>query len=373
MWWVWLLYILCLMITVFTSNKLAEYIDALDKKTKISGAFLGGILLAGITSLPELITSITAAILKQPEMTLGNILGSNVFDIAIIGVLMLVFFKRSLGKKVSKSNIIICAFTLFVSVLILLCAIFDWKIVIPAINVNILTPLILVLYVVAIWFSQKAEGNADTKQQETPNDTNEKLTNAEIKGEQTEIKIADKSSNEPATDAKVKEVVNKAEALEVKQIVWRFILLAFVLIGVSVAMTYLVDSIATTYNLGRGLAGALFLGIATSLPEIISSFTLVRLGNFDSAYGNLLGSCLFNFGVIALADICYTNGTVFLTDLQSIILSACLVVACIMALIFGISRRQNSKYKNSITLQIVSGVVITLAYIVFLILSVTIL
>lgn len=359
MWWVWLLYVLCLVATVFTSNKLAEYIDALDKKTKISGAFLGGILLAGVTSLPELITSITAAILKQPEMTLGNILGSNVFDIAIIAVLMLVFFKRSLGKRVSKSNVVICIFTLFISVLILLCAIFDWQIVIPAINVNILTPLILVLYVVAIWFSQKTEEKTDTQSNDNIKE-NQNITNAQIK-------------DETAPKTKAKEVTNKAEILAVKQIVWRFILLALVLVGVSVAMTYLVDSIATTYDLGRGLAGALFLGIATSLPEIISSFTLVRLGNFDSAYGNIIGSCLFNFGVIALADIVYTEGTVFLTDLQSIILSACLVVACIMALIFGISRLQKSKYKNSILMQIVSGVVITLAYITFLVLSVTIL
>lgn len=356
MWWVWFLYVICLVITVFASNKLAEYIDALDKKTKISGAFLGGILLAGVTSLPELITSITAAIMKEPEMTLGNILGSNLFDIAIIGVLMLVFVRRCLDKKVSKSNVITCIFTLFVAILILICSVFNLKLVIPYINVNILTPIILILYVIALWFSQKTEDdeipaeNIEDKKQENQN-----------------------SSDESSSAVPEKSVVNKAETLPVKQIVVRFVAFAIVLIGISVGMTYLVENIATTYNLGRGLAGALFLGVATSLPEIISSFTLVRLGNFDSAFGNIVGSCLFNFGVIAIADIVYTTGTVFLTDLQSIILSACLVVACLILLIFALIRRSKLKIKNSLKIQIPSGVLITACYITFLILSTTIL
>ena len=48
---------------VFLSNKLGQYIDLLDKKTKVSGAFLGGVLLAAVTSLPELFTSFSSIIL----------------------------------------------------------------------------------------------------------------------------------------------------------------------------------------------------------------------------------------------------------------------------------------------------------------------
>lgn len=342
MWWVWLLYIICLVVTVFTSTKLAEYVDALDKKTKISGAFLGGILLAGITSLPELITSVTSVLLNQPEMTLGNILGSDLFDIAIIGFLLIIFARRCVNKKISKSNVVICIFTLFASILILICSVFDLKIVIPYLNINILTPIILFMYVIALWFSQKTEdiGNID---------------------------------DEINKDTKMPEnVTNKAESLSVKRIIIRFSILAVVLVGVSVAMTYLVDNIATTYNFGKGLAGALFLGIATSLPEIIASFTLVRLGNFDSAFGNIVGSCLFNFAVISLADIVFAKGTVFLTNIQSIILSACLVVACLSLLVFSLIRRSKMKIKNSYTVQSISGFIILASYIIFLILSTTI-
>ena len=56
--WLIPLYVVLAGSIIFLSIKLGNYVDMLDKKTKISGAFIGGILLAAITSLPELFTSI---------------------------------------------------------------------------------------------------------------------------------------------------------------------------------------------------------------------------------------------------------------------------------------------------------------------------
>lgn len=354
MWWIWFPYVVSLVLVVFVSNKLGEYVDAMDKKTKLSGAFLGGVLLAAVTSLPELVTSITAAIMGQPEMTLGNILGSDVFDVAIIGFLMVLFCKKVANKTVSRGNVVICIATLVCATLVLLCAIFNWEVVIPGINVNILTPIILVLYFVALFFTREKPG---TEGESVEASTDQKGKNVV-------------GSSSASMDASGEGSKNKAMALSLKAIVLRFTLLAIVLVGVSIAMTFMVDKIAEMYNLQRGLAGALFLGIATSLPEIVSTFSLVRLGNFDAGYGNIIGSCLFNFGVIAVADIFYFGGTVFLTDISSIILSACLVAAVAFLLVFTFIRNSNLKIKNSLTIQILTGVLILASYITFLVLTV---
>ena len=69
---------------VFLSDKLGNYIDLLDKKTNLSGAFLGGVLLAAVTSLPELFTSVSAARKGNDDIAVGNILGSNIFNILFI-------------------------------------------------------------------------------------------------------------------------------------------------------------------------------------------------------------------------------------------------------------------------------------------------
>lgn len=358
MWWIWFPYVASLILVVFISNKLGEYVDAMDKKTKLSGAFLGGVLLAAVTSLPELVTSITAAIIGQPEMVLGNILGSNVFDVAIIGFLMILFCKRVSRKKISRGNVVICIATLVISAMIMFFAVFGWQVVIPGINVNMLTPIIFVLYFVALLFTREKGEKAGEVASESSESNNKKVQKSEI-------------MNSVAQDVQASaEPENKAMTLPLKQIILRFTLLALILVGVSVAMTFMVDKIAEMYDLQRGLAGALFLGIATSLPEIVSTFSLVRLGNFDAGYGNIIGSCLFNFGVIALSDIFYFAGTVFLTDISSIILSACLVASVAFLMAFTVIRNSNWKIRYSLTIQIITGVLILASYVTFLVLSV---
>ena len=57
--------------------------------------------------------------------------------------------------------------------------------------------------------------------------------------------------------------------------------------------------------------GAIFLGVATSLPEMTSLISLIRMRNYDIAVGNIVGSNLFNFGIIALTDVLYFSGNIF--------------------------------------------------------------
>ena len=71
-----LAYAVSALLVILLSLKLSNYVDLLDKQTNLSGAFLGGVLLAAITSLPELFTSISSVVfLDEPEMVVGNILG----------------------------------------------------------------------------------------------------------------------------------------------------------------------------------------------------------------------------------------------------------------------------------------------------------
>lgn len=356
MWWIWFPFVAALVVLVFVSNKLGEYVDAMDKKTKLSGAFLGGILLAAVTSLPELITSITAVLMGQPEMTLGNILGSDVFDVAIIGFLMLIFCRKLVHKEVSRGNVITCIATFVCAVAILLCTACGWSIVIPGININILTPLILIIYLVTLFYNYK-KGSGE--------DEGEVVVSAK-----TDAKSSATGGTASETAAVSHTSKNQADALSLRGIIYRFIFLAIILVGVSVAMTFMADMLAEMYNLQRGLAGALFLGVATSLPEIVSTFALVRLGNFDAGYGNIMGSCLFNFGVIAIADIFYFSGTVFVNSPTSVILAACLTAAVAVLLAFTYLFNSNHKINSSKSLQIVSGLLICASYVTFLALSV---
>ena len=71
---IYILYIITVTAVVWFSILASRYIDMIDRSTKLSGAFLGGVLLSAITSLPELFTSISATILiDSPSLCIGNI------------------------------------------------------------------------------------------------------------------------------------------------------------------------------------------------------------------------------------------------------------------------------------------------------------
>ena len=103
---IYLIYVVLAIAVVIVSDKAGKYVDLLDKKTSLSGAFIGGVMLSAVTSLPELFTSISATLfLDKPELCMGNILGSDLFNLQILAVLMIVYFKSFAKASVAKSHI----------------------------------------------------------------------------------------------------------------------------------------------------------------------------------------------------------------------------------------------------------------------------
>ena len=126
-------------------------------------------------------------------------------------------------------------------------------------------------------------------------------------------------------------------------------------------ITYITDEISIRLGLGAGLAGALLLGVATSLPELSSTVALFKIKNYNIAIGNIVGSNLFNFIIIALADIVYWKGGVYdYSDPKTVDL-----------LIFGVivmpAMQIMLKFKNKAT-QIICPLCVTACYAAFLIL-----
>ena len=249
------LYISLAAIVVTASIYLSKYVDALDKKTNLSGAFIGGVILAAVTSLPELFTSVTAVIiLSQAELVQGNVYGSNIFNFTIIGICVLISLKNFKEAKISKAHNKTLIFTIIMFILSLIGIYIPQNYAVPIIitKVNIISILLITLYIINI----KTAKNDDI------------------------------SSNDK------KSAVN---------------------LTVSILLTQATDSLSERLSLGKTVAGAVFLGIATSLPELTSSINLVRLKNFNASIGNITGSNLFNFTVLSLGDILYRNGSIYNT------------------------------------------------------------
>lgn len=266
----YILYILVAAAVVWLSVKASNYIDLIDQKSSLSGAFLGGVLLSAVTSLPELFTSISATLLlAKPSLCLGNILGSNIFNLVVLAVMFLVFVGSSHSARLAKGHKIVLAYCLATYAAIALnmfCPqVFDFHVL----SLSVTSIAIVVFYALGVKYlsaEESAESGAQSEEQ---------------------------------------------SSLSLRGIVVRFVLCSVGLVGLSVWLTYLSDDIATSLGMGAGLAGALFLGVATSLPELSSTITLFRLRNYNIAVGNIVGSCLFNMIILSVADLLWLSGSIY--------------------------------------------------------------
>jgi len=243
-------------LTMFLSIKLSYYGDALSKQTKLGSAFIGGLLIASITSLPELVTSISAVLINNPSLSFGDILGSDMFNIFVLAIYNIWFFKKKIFKNTDSKYKYECIILIIEYILILI------GITTPFYNLATITLIIMyVLYMIKV-----IKTNSDDN--------------------------------------------NKTEY--VKNPLIKFIICSVFLILLSILLTLQADKITHIYpKISSSTVGAILLGITTSIPEVVSTYALLKLNNIDMSISNMLGSNIFNFLILALSDIFVKNSHIY--------------------------------------------------------------
>ena len=328
-WWIFIYAVLASLV-VFLSIKLSNYVDLLDKKTKVSGALLGGILLAGVTSLPELFTSLTGTlIVGDNHLVLGNIMGSDFFDIMIFGVVYFLFFKKFTQGKVGKQHYLTCLFTALMLIAVTIAAfvfnkngwLLGWF--------NPMSIVVIAIYVVSVILTPKTE-----EKEEQEEEVKSKLT--------------------------------------VKQIWILLAVFSVILIGASISVTLVTDQIVENYHIDGTFGGSLFLGVATSLPEVTATISLCRKKNFDAAYGDILGSCVFNIIILGIADaLSFKAGPLYTVTSESLMLmigTAFTLLVVFLSILFIKSKFFKDNIKSRIFLYIFGTLLIS-SYIAYLAIS----
>lgn len=328
-------YLVLAAITIFATNQASNYIDELDNKTNISGALLGGVLLALVTSLPELITTLTSTLsLNNPGLAFGNVFGSNMFNLLILASADLLFIKHLFfnkthsGKKTSHS--ILAMYIVFLlPVLLLRLGWLEMDVLGLSIGLSfsLISLLIVIIYVLSI-----RNMNREVLQQ--------------------------------------KEKVEVVHSL--KTILVRFTFFAAVIVGAGYFVTVIANDLSVELGMNASFGGAMFLGVATSLPELTAVYTLFRRRSYDIALGNVLGSNTFNILIIALVDFINGNTDIFgvLRDDPEVLKNMSLLlilglVNSIMVLVALVRKPPRNK-----ALYALPSIIIILSYIIYLALSI---
>jgi cation:H+ antiporter len=263
----------CAAVIVLSGTKLAKYGDKIAELTGWGNAWVGLILIASVTSLPELMTGIgSVTLVHEPDLAAGNVFGSCVFNLFILSLID-VRIKHPITSLVKTSHLYAGLFGIILIALSGLAIMLD-DITQVLFWISPFSILLILVYLAAVWgifqFTQ--------------------------------------SEKEDHERANMNKQHNKAE---LKKAVIAYIANAVLVIGAALFLPYFGEQLAHLSGLSNTFFGTLFLAAATSLPELVVSYAAIRMGAFDLLVGNLLGSNVFNIFILALTDLFYTEGSLF--------------------------------------------------------------
>lgn len=126
--------------------------------------------------------------------------------------------------------------------------------------------------------------------------------------------------------------------------VWvKFSLAAAAVIGAGIWISFIGDDIALATGWGTSFVGSLFLAISTSAPELVVTFTALRLGAVDMAVADILGSNMFNMAIIFLADVFYTRQAILTSASDAHVITAAAGILMSLLVIIALRFRQQKK------------------------------
>ncbi|MBF8963788.1 calcium/sodium antiporter [Pontibacter sp. FD36] len=240
---------------IFGADKLVDAASSLAKKLGIPNIVIGLTIVAFGTSAPELVVNVFASINNNTEMVLGNVLGSNIFNVlAILGISSVIYpltVKRNTTWLEIPLSLLAAVAVLFVANDVFL----------DSAEANLISRsdglLLLLFFCIFLVYNLMIAkgGNEDDEESETKDYT------------------------------------------YLKAIFFIALGLGGLILGGRLIVTSAVG-IAQAFGLSERIIGLTIVSVGTSLPELATSVVAVRKKNVDIAIGNVVGSNIFNIFLI---------------------------------------------------------------------------
>jgi cation:H+ antiporter len=270
---------------------------------KVSKMLIGLTIVAFGTSAPEFAVSVKSLISGSGDMVLGNVIGSNILNILLILGVSSMFHSLKVKDNTVKKELPITLLMTAIFIVLLSDKLFD-----KGFN-NTFTRsdgiVIILFFLVFVYYLIKMARN----------------------------KI-DKSQDEKYMSMK-------------KAILFTILGIAGIIIGSNLVVEN-ASAMARAIGISESMVALTIVALGTSLPELVTSVTATRKGEYDIAIGNVVGSNIFNIGMVIGVPIAIFGGiqqiSINYIDLIAMIASAFLLF------VFSYNDRKISKFEGSIFL-----------------------
>lgn len=300
---VWLQFALCVGLIGLAGLRLIKYGDAIAELTGLSRSWIGLILVATVTSLPELVTGLSAVTLASaPDIAIGDALGSCVFNLAILAFVDIFYRKDPVYAIASRGHILPAGFGVILLSAVAMILVLSAQGVMPRFgHVSLGSVVLVVLYALSMRVIYKVE----------------------------------QRHHEPTKP--------KTTTLSLKEALMGYAVASIVIVGSGIWLPLLGVELARIMGWSNSFVGTLFVAMATSVPELATTIAALRIGAVDLAIGSLLGSNLFDILIIALDDLAYQPGALYEKVSSLHILSALTAAIMTGAVIVALTYRPVSR------------------------------
>jgi cation:H+ antiporter len=305
---VWFKFFLCLAVILIAGTKLSRYGDAIAEKTGLGRIWIGLILIATITSMPDLATGISSvALVGAPKLALGTLIGSCTFNLAIIALLDILYRPKPLLSEASSRHT----------------ASAGWGILLIAIAGGSILAGSRISGVAIGWFG-------------VPSIIIVLVYLAGVR-RIFHYERAHPLGALPASPLQYENISKRTVYLG-------FAVAAIAIIAAGIWLSFIGDEISVVTHWDKTFVGSLFLAVTTSLPEVVVAVAALRLAAIDMGVAALLGSNMFNIAIIAPVDLFYKQGSILSLAAPEHLVT--IVVAVAMSLIVIAALRLRAKRKT---------------------------
>lgn len=275
-----LVLLLASVVVWFAGGRLSAQAKAITETTRAGQAFVGALLLGGISSIPEMAMSMTAAANGNAPLAIGSLLGGVYATMTTIAVIDAIIGGPPLTRDVTRPVIllqgvlVICQLSFLGSVVIL-----GDRLIGELLGVG--SALLLTTYVLIVLLIRVQEKRRPWIVMETEPQT-------------LASEIAAKAARADVVPVNIGTTVISA--------------LATAIAGYFLATS--ADQIADHTGIGSSFVGLVLGGFATTLPEMVTIYASVKLRQYEMAFADAFGTNLFSIMLIGLADVVYPGGPI---------------------------------------------------------------
>ncbi len=293
----WAEFALCALLIGAAGPFLIQYGDIISRLTGLSRSWVGLVLLATATSLPELITGLSSVtVAGTPNIAVGDALGSCVFNLVMLVLLDELSRGEPMYRRIDQGHVLTAGFGVILigsaGAFILLS---QNGLSFRFLHISAYSPFIIVVYFIAMRAAFVYERRSKPPPQLIKTESGITLTGALI----------------------------------------RYGAAAAVVVAAGAWLPFIGQRLAEVMGWKTTFVGTLFIAAATSVPELVVSISALRMNAVDMAIGNLLGSNLFDILIIAIDDIAYGKGPLLhavspahaITAFGAVIMSGIFIVA----------------------------------------------